>query len=416
MSHAPLTAELESWLLDESLFDPDIVELFGRLCVRLGAIGIPLDRAALSWPTLHPLFQAEQIYWRRDSGAELIQYRHELEISENFRASPFNHVLSHGLARLRRRLEGPEALIDFPVLEELVEQGFTDYLMTATSFRIADVDSYRGGRAGVMASWSTRRPGGFADADLEALDRVQKVFAVACHVSIQKRVMSNLAGVYLGPTAARRVLSGTIRRADGERINAVVYLSDLRGSTRMSSAMPADDYLELLRCYYDCAAQPVLDEGGEILEFIGDAVLAIFPVDDGHEEAEAVRRATRAMESALANRQAQVDALPPDHPDRDRIGFGIAITRGEVTFGNIGVPQRLTFSAIGPAVNAVARLDELTKQLGRAVLVTEAIASVEPERWVPLGPHRLRDFDTPVEIYARACTGDSFRPVEAAAG
>ncbi|MGM0586728.1 MAG: adenylate/guanylate cyclase domain-containing protein, partial [Pseudomonadota bacterium] len=237
MTHATLTADIERWLLDESLFDPDVVELFGDLCTRLDAIGIPLERAALSWPTLHPLFQAEQIYWRRAGGAKLVQYRHDVEMTEAFVQSPFHHVLVNELPRLRRRLEGPETMADFPVLRELQEKGYTDYLMTSTSFRIADVESYRGGRSGIMASWSTRRPGGFADADLDAVDRVQKVFAVAAHVAIQKRVMSNLAQVYLGATAARRVLSGVVRRADGERIRAVIWHSDLRGSTRMSSTL-----------------------------------------------------------------------------------------------------------------------------------------------------------------------------------
>jgi adenylate cyclase len=414
MSHAPLTAEVESWLLEESLFDPDIVELFGALCVRLDALGIPLERAALSWPTLHPLFQAEQIYWRRGKGAELIQYRHELEESEAFRASPFHHVLTHGLGRLRRRLEGEGAVIDFPVLEELQGEGYTDYLMTGTRFRIADVETYRGGRAGVMASWATRRPGGFTDEDLDALTHVQKVFAVACHVSIQKRVMSNLAKAYLGETAAARVLSGEVRRADGQRIQAVIWHSDLRGSTRMSSQLPPETYLRLLREYYDCIAQPVIDEGGEILEFIGDAVLAIFPLDrpDGPEAA--ARDAVRAMETALQRREDWIAARPEGDPERNRLNFGISMTQGEVTFGNIGVPTRLTFSAIGPAVNAVARLDELTKTLGRSVLVTGDIARVEPERWVSLGEQVLRDFDEPMELFARACGKDAFRPVAAA--
>ncbi len=411
MTHSILTAEIESWLIDESLGDPDIVDLFGALCTRLHAIGIPLERAALSWPTLHPLFQAEQIYWRLGEGAELMQYRHDATPTGAFEASPFHHVLVHRLDRLRRRLEGAEALIDFPVLVELRDAGYTDYLMTSTAFQIAEVDTYKGGASGIMASWATRREGGFTDMDLEALSRIQKVFAVACHASIQKRVMVNLANAYLGRTAARQVMEGLVRRGSGERIRAVVWYSDLRNSTRLSNIMEPDLYLELLKCYYDCTAQMVIDEGGEILDFIGDAVLAIFPIRGETAGPEAVRAATRAMERALDMREEKL-------PDREAFGFegdlrfSVSMAVGDVMFGNIGVPTRLTFSAIGPVVNQLSRIDELSKTVGRSVLVTREVAAVEPGRWKSIGPHPLRDFDEPVELYTRVCMRDAFSPSE----
>ncbi|HEU0223654.1 MAG TPA: adenylate/guanylate cyclase domain-containing protein, partial [Paracoccaceae bacterium] len=278
MQHQTLIGEIETWLLDETLKDPEIVSLFNALCVRLHGVGIPLDRAALSWPTLHPLFQAEQIFWRRTEGAKLFQYPHEREASDAFLSSTFYHVLVNRLERLRRRLTGPDALVDFPVLEELQAQGFTDYLMTTTDFHIAKVQTYRGGGAGILASWATKRPDGFTADDIVALSRIQKVFAVACHASIQMRIMEALAGAYLGPTAARRVLSGNTKLGDGEMIRAVVWYSDLRGSTWLSGRMPPADYLQYLRDYYSCTAEPVIAEGGEILDYIGDGVLAIFPL------------------------------------------------------------------------------------------------------------------------------------------
>ncbi len=415
MPHETLIGEIESWLIDESLGDPDIVELFGALCMRLHGAGIPLERAALSWPTLHPLFQAEQIYWRLGEGSELEQFRHDATPTGTFESSPFHHVLVHRLNRLRRRLIGPEAMADFPVLVELGAKGFTDYLMTTTAFQIADVPGFRGGESGIMASWATRRENGFSNADVEALSRIQRVFAVACHSSIQKRVMTNLADAYLGRTAARQVLEGLMHRGGGERIRAVVWYSDLRDSTRLSNNMDPDAYLELLKCYYDCTAQMVIDEGGEILEFIGDAVLAIFPIRGDTAGPDAVRAATRAMERALDMREAKL-------PERRAMGvegelrFSVSMAIGEVMFGNIGVPTRLTFSAIGPAVNMVARIDDLTKDIGRAVVVTRDIAAVEPGRWVSVGRHALRDFDTPVELFARVCERDAFKPSERLAG
>ena len=417
MSHATLIAEVEDWLIDEALHDPDIVELFGTLCTRLHAAGLPLERAALSWPTLHPLFQSEQIYWRLGGGAELFQYRHDAVSSGAFEESPFYHVLINGLSRLRRRLEGPEALLDFPVLEDLAEAGFTDYLMTATRFRIADVEAYRGGSSGIRASWSTRRADGFSERDLEALSRVQRVFAVACHAAIQKRVMVNLAAAYLGETAAARVLNGEVRRGDGERIRAVVWFSDLRGSTRLSNLMAPEDYLAMLRGYYDCTAQSVIDEGGEILDFIGDGVLAIFPVRGDTGGPEAVRAASRATEAALARREEWLESTPEmpgeaeARPPQGRLAVSISMTLGEVMFGNIGVPSRLTFSVIGHAVNKVARLDDLSKQVGRSVLATKAVADVDPRQWESAGAWKLLDYENPVELFVRKDDRDAFLAV-----
>jgi adenylate cyclase len=403
MAHEALTGEIESWLLDETLHDPDIIRLFEALCLRLNAAGIPLERGSVNWPTLHPLFRAEQIYWHRGEAVQHFQTLHAEGFSEAFLSSPFYHAMTNNLPRLRRRLEGPEALADFPVLVEFRDKGFTDYLLTSTDFHIARVKSVLGREVGIMASWATRRPGGFSDADIVALTRIQKAFAVACHGSIQKRVMESLADTFVGPTAARRILAGETRLGDGDEIRAVVWYADLRGSTWLSSNMPAADYLAYLRDYYACTADSAIAEGGEVLDFIGDAVLAIFPVRGDLGGPEAVQAATRATEAALD----RLAAYRAREGVRD-MQFSISLAMGPMMYGNIGVASRLSFSAIGPAVNAVTRIDDLSKSLGRAVLVTADIAAVEPERWVAIGEHRLVDVDEPVRLFARADGRDRF--------
>ena len=226
-------------------------------------MGIPVERAALSWPTLHPLFRAEQVFWWLGKGARLEQHYHSSAGSAQWLKSPFYRVLSRGLPRLRRRLTGDNAFLDFDVLKEFAEQGYTDYLMTVSNFSIAESAEFDGGTPGIMASWATTRKDGFTDMDLEALSRIQTVFAVACRAAIQKRVMANLTSAYLGPTAGGRVLSGDIKRGDGERISAVVWFSDLRGSTRLSDEMMPDDYLLLLNTYFECtAANPANTHSG----------------------------------------------------------------------------------------------------------------------------------------------------------
>lgn len=394
MSHRPFIREIEAWLVQETLGDPDITLLFESLCERLHAVGIPVERAALSWPTLHPLFHAEQVFWWLDRGAKLERYYHSSAGSEAWLKSPFYYVINRGLPRLRRHLAGENALLDFEVLEDFRDQGYTDYLLTAAYFRIAELDRFGDARTGIMASWATKRRSGFSDEDLEALSRIQQVFAVACHAAIEKRVMRNVACAYLGETAARRVLSGNIRRGEGEYIDAVVWFSDMRDSTALSDRMAPDDYLRLLNCYFDCTAAQVIAEGGEVLNYIGDGVMAIFPVDG--DRTGAARRATEAARRALAARAEMVEGQAGgDMP----LAFGIGMTTGRVMFGNIGVSDRLAFSAIGRAVNAAQRLEAATKERGCPVLATSEIAESAPELWRRAGRVCLRDFATDAEVF-----------------
>lgn len=395
MSHATLTAAIEDWLIGKALSDPDIQTLFEKVCERLRAVGIPLDRAALSWPTLHPLFRAEQVFWYPHKGAYLEQYTHDDGPTDQWLQSPFHHVHSKELTHLRRRLVGPGAMLDYDILHEFQAKGFTDYLVTSTRFRIANTEHFSGGGTGIMASWMTSREGGFSDDDLEALRRVQRVFAVACRASIQRRVMGNLAETYLGPTAGREVLSGDIRRGDGERLRAVVWYSDLRGSTRLSDTMDPDSYLALLNRYFECTAGAVIEHGGEILNFIGDGVLAIFPIEDGCPKHAAGQAEKAVIEALRRQDQMERDGTPGNAPLR----FGIGIAIGEVMFGNIGVPERLAFSGIGKVVNTVTRVEEATKRLGHSVLALGSFAHAAPGDWQSAGGIEVADFDRTIEAF-----------------
>jgi adenylate cyclase len=193
------------------------------------------------------------------------------------------------------------------------------------------------------------------------------------------------------------VLSGDIRRGDGEMIPAVVWFSDLRGSTRLSDGMLPDDYLALLNCYYECTAAPVVAEGGEILNFIGDGVLGIFPIAEAEGGlAGAARRATQAAEAALARAAAmRAEGTPAGAP----LDFGIGLVAGELMFGNIGVPARLAFSGIGRVVNESQRIETATKAMGRQVLATEPVAAALPDAWIPAGRRRIDDLAREVELY-----------------
>ncbi|MDH3474781.1 MAG: adenylate/guanylate cyclase domain-containing protein [Rhodospirillales bacterium] len=218
----------------------------------------------------------------------------------------------------------------------------------------------------------------------------------------------DLVYTYLGKRTGERVLAGQMTRGQGEKIHAVIWLCDLRESTPLSEAVPVEDFFRVLNEFFDCTAGAVLDHGGEILSYIGDAVLAIFPIggtakpldeactpeEGACKAALAAARHARARVAAL-NRARQEQGEPP-------LSFGLAVHVGDVIYGNIGVPERLQFTAIGAAANEASRLAGLCKDLDRWILISSAFPRCFPEQMVSLGCHVLRGVGTPQEIFTLA--------------
>ncbi len=294
MAEASLITQIADWLVDQSLGEPDMVELFEGACHRLYAIGVPVSRANLMWSTLHPLFRAENVLWRRGQPAEFGQFRHEDSVTDEWIRSPMHHMLKENVTILRRRLAGPAAVLDFEITKELAKEGYTDYLVMGTDL-FSGRSFSNAQRRGIFITWASDRPAGFVEDDLAALQRIQRRLAVACKTVIQARISRNIAEAYLGRETGRRVLAGSIRLGDGEQTRALVWYSDLRSSTRLAETMPNGDFLELLNVYFECAARPAINAGGEVLAFIGDAVLAIFPVENDAELPMLSRQVTTAI-------------------------------------------------------------------------------------------------------------------------
>jgi adenylate cyclase len=252
-------------------------------------------------------------------------------------------------------------------------------------------------RRGIFVTWASDRDGGFTDEDLSALQRIQRRLAIACKTVIQARISRNIAEAYLGRGTGQRVLNGSIRLGDGEHTRALVWYSDLRSSTRLAETMPSNDFLDLLNVYFECSARPAIAAGGEVLAFVGDAVLAIFPIEKASELYEITKRVTAALDDSLA-RAEQINAKRLAD-NQEPIRYGVALNVGTVMYGNIGVPERLAFSAIGPTVIEVARIEKLTKTLGQRVLATQQVAAVEPHRWRSAGLHRLEGVGQPQELF-----------------
>lgn len=386
---------ITDWLMQQALHEPSIEAVVRGTAARVDAAGIPLLRLHISFNLLHPLYQAMGLTWQRDAELKVDHFPYrDAAANAPWQASPFAIMIRERLPALRRRLVGVEAQLDFPVLKDLAAEGATDYFAFAVPF--GDAAAGRGVADGLVGSWVTDRPTGFSDADIRALMRVQRRLAVACRMSIRGAVADNVVRTYLGRDAGRRVLSGQIKRGDGETLRAVIWYSDLRDSTAMSAELDRTQYIEVLNEYFGCTAGIVQRAGGEILNFIGDAVLAIFPVPTGAPAEPVCRRAIEAARAASVrlaevNRERQARGARP-------LSYGLALHLGDVMFGNIGTPDRLAFSVIGPTVNEVARLESLTKSLRRALVVSGAFAAACPVKWESLGRHAVRGVAQPIEV------------------
>ena len=219
-------------------------------------------------------------------------------------------------------------------------------------------------KSGVIGSWLTDRPGGFTDNEVRALLRIQSRLAVTFKVLIKSQIADNILNTYLGPDAGRQVLSGQIQRGDYESIHSVIWYSDMRNSTPLADTLSPEDFFAMVNGYFDCTAGAVIESGGEVLRFIGDAVLAIFPIRKGNlTEKQACQKAMRAMREA----ERRVRRLNTERARNDQplVEYGLGLHVGDVMYGNIGVPERLEFSVIGPAANETARLESLTKEIGQ---------------------------------------------------
>jgi adenylate cyclase len=386
-----LGGAIVEWLADEALHESEPATLYGELCQRLRAVGIPLMRGQVAFRVLHPLYDASTLTWTGQQGVVVELLRPEQSGQSQFLQSPLGHALTHRLPVFRRRLTGATALLDFEVLEEFRALGGTDYLIFLIPFDSA-------GQNGVICSWLGDRAAGFTDDEIAQIQRVTRELGIALKSRIERSVAQNIAHAYLGRRAGQAVLSGLIRRGEGEKITAALWYSDLRRSTALADRLSTEDFLDLLGRYFEMTAAAVLDHGGEVVSLIGDAVLGLFRVEGSTQEA-----CARALAAAHEARR-RLGALPPatTGPELD---FGIALHLGQMIYGNVGVPERLQFTVVGAAVNEVVRVQDLTKQLACPVLATATFADATAGPWRPLGAHLLRGFETPMLIVTTRAVG-----------
>ena len=372
------------WLVGEGRHLPDGPTLLAALARRLVAVGLPLARASFHVRTLHPQLFGVGIYWER--GADQIRVfraARGIEQTDQFLKSPMR-VLFEGAGAVRQRLDLPDTEFGFPLFEELRQQGLTDYVALPITFADGKIHG---------TAWASDRPGGFASEDLVLIEDLLPLFGALLEIHFNRYVALTLLDTYVGHRAGERILEGQITRGSGATVSAAIWYCDLRGFTALSERLGRDALLGCLNDYFDAMAGAVEANDGEILKFIGDAMLAIFPL----EGEEACRRALRAALGARAT-MAEQNARRRERGE-ETLGFGIALHTGEVMYGNIGSAKRLDFTIIGPAVNLVSRLERLCRTLGRDLLISDRFAD-ECTGWrlASLGYHELPGIARPVEV------------------
>ena len=370
--------------------------LLHGFCADCAAAGLDLAIAAAVIDTLHPIHEGRVFHWRADGAVEedVSEYSSATYSEDNWRRSVFYHLLERGGDELRRRIDGV-TVRDFSYLDRLHDQGQTDFVAFLQRF---DREGVIGEMDCIFTQWTTARPGGFTDIELAAMRRLVPLLALALKSTSLARVAETLAEVYLGRDAGTRVLNGRIVRGVADRINAVLWYSDLKDFTTLTDASPPDEVIPLLNDYADAVVSAVHDKGGDVLKLIGDGVLAIFGGDD---PAETCRRALLA-EAKMRHRVAELSAQRrQDGRPVASVNLGLHI--GDVFYGNIGSRTRLDFTVIGPAVNEVSRIVALCRSVDRNILLSSdfVAATPEPERskLVSVGRFALRGVSRAQDLY-----------------
>jgi adenylate cyclase len=391
------------WAVREGLRGGTAYDLFDGYCQRLVIHGAPLWRAHAAMETLHPQWNGYGFTWRRDLNAIAPeQYPHGDDDREIWVTSPFYELIRRARGgepnpSMRRRLEaGPEQR-DFPALGEFFAAGATDYAAYLFTY---GVDGDRSQGTGIVYSFTADRKGGFAEDDTTLLQATLPALSLAMKAHAGFVIASGLLGTYLGEDAGRRVHSGAIMRGSVDKLHAVLWYADIRGFTPISDSAPGSVIVDLLNDVFESLTAALRARGGEVLKFIGDGMLAVFPF----EETGRAETCRRALDAAIEAMQA-LDVL-----SASRAAAGVPVATvdlalhiGDVLYGNVGATDRLDFTVIGPAVNEAARIEALCEPLGRSVLVSPEFAAATMDgdgRLEPLGRHALRGVREPKEIFA----------------
>jgi len=384
------TQAIFDWLFTQGRRIESTNRFVHELAHRIIENGGDIDRLMVSLLTLNPLIVGCAETWLRSTDTtKSLQASHDVRISERYIGSPLQAIYETH-RHVRQRLD------DLPedahrAYTELAEDGFTDYLALPVLF---------GEKAepGAAIIFCTRRSDGFTDAEIESYRRIRDYLAPVLEIHALRHQSRSLLNTYLGRRTSEKVLAGMVRRGDADVINAALWFSDLRDFTRVTETSASRDVLQLLNDYFEFIAAAVGARGGEILRFIGDAMLIVFPIGEGMSCETACRA---ALESAL-DAQTTIATLnfQRRRHGQPQIEFGVGLNVGEVVYGNVGAPDRLDFTVMGPAVNRTARLEALTKELDRNILFSREFAGFIDQPTESLGEFAMKGIADRQEVFA----------------
>lgn len=387
---APIVAaDVVQWLYSDASQLNGTLEIVSEMASRLRDGNVPVDRATTGIWVVHPNVRAEASVWTSDGTKELRLYTADNNSDEDYQGSPIQRVHQTVQAVRVRISRFPEEAEEFAVTIELRDEGYTDYIALPMPFSDGSVK---------VASFATKAPGGFGSGHISVFESLIRPLALVCELKTLRRTAETVLDTYVGPRAGSKVLDGTTRRGQGEWIKAVVSFADIRGFTRLSNTLPADMIVNFLNKYFGAMTAAVEAHGGEVLKFIGDEVMAIFPYQTDEEARDAARRALLAARDTLG----KIDEINTSNtcaqtPD---LSVGIALHAGDVFYGNVGSETRLDFTVVGPVVNLAARIAELAKDLRREVLVSDALSDIMGCRSGLFGRYQVKGFDEPVSVYS----------------
>lgn len=384
-----MLTEPVQWLLGDAKYLPRGSDLLKELGHRLNSVGLQLARISFHVRTLHPQVQGVGFYWYRDKeDVRVVEMPHGWRETEVYQRSPLRLIFDEEIEEVRQPLDLDDDAFDFKLYAELKADGFTDYLALPLTFSDGKVHG---------TTWMTDREGGFEKSQLLQIRTILPIFSLLIEIHLNRRIAVHLLNTYIGRQAGERVLSGQITRGIGDSVQAAIWFSDLRGFTAMSERQERDALLSLLNQYFDRMAEPVEAHGGEILKFIGDAVLAIFPLADDATDDACARALNAAVQAQEAMTAFNLERARHGH---DQLACGIGLHVGEVMYGNIGSTNRLDFTVIGPAVNLASRIEGMCRKLGSNILVSDDFSKRlgRPDPLRSLGAHQLAGVGRDVEL------------------
>ena len=381
-------SKILDWLIQDTREERFIDNILVDLCERLRAAGVPVGRATLHFRTLHPQWLGARILWRKGlEEADITTFSYGVEKTPQFLSSPMNEIFN-GALEVRQHLEqpGPDGFA-YALYDDMRAEGLTEYIAWPIYHTLGKRH---------IATFSSDAPGGFTDEHVAFLKDLLPALTLVTEIRLKNILARTLLRTYVGPHASEQILAGATTRGSGTTVGAAILICDLRDFTTISDMWPRDDVIELLNGYFDAMSEPIERHGGEILKFMGDGLLAIFPLSNP----DACANLLQAIDEAAA----AVATLNEENSrnGREVLRYGVGVHVGDVMYGNIGSSSRLDFTVIGPAVNIASRLETLTKEVKRPVLLSKAFVDMAgcAAGMESLGAFPLKGLGEPVDVFA----------------